>query len=216
MQQSPLRYENDYFYYVWKPHGIASTFGKQESFLDVLISRVDKPIQQLQQIRWKENNEFGMVNRLDNLTGGLLFFAKTPEIYTDYKQLQEIGAVQKIYYADLYGKIDDINWAIEIDTPIYHHYSDASRMTADPKLGRDKPHQVHTQIIPYYYDWIHNYTSCKVIIQKGVRHQIRLHTASIGHHILGDILYCPKWMKAHYANPNKIHLRSTGIQINSQ
>ncbi|MFA7285203.1 MAG: pseudouridine synthase, partial [Candidatus Absconditabacterales bacterium] len=97
------RYENEYFYMVRKPHGIASSFGDTTSVLDQIINQQQWPIPQLQDQRSKQtqNKELGLVNRLDIVTAGLLFFAKNPSIYAEYKILQEQGKTQKIYYADL-------------------------------------------------------------------------------------------------------------------
>lgn len=196
---------------VRKPHGIASSFGDTTSVLDQIINQQQWPIPQLQDQRSKQtqNKELGLVNRLDIVTAGLLFFAKNPSIYAEYKILQEQGKTQKIYYADLWGEFTQTT---EVTTPIYHHYSDNARMTVQSDIARWKAHQVQTQIIPLFYDQEKNYTTCQITIAKGIRHQIRVHTASIGHHILGDKLYCPKHIKSHY-DGKAIHLRSMGMQV---
>ena len=129
------RYENEYFYMVRKPHGIASSFGDTTSLLDQAINRQQRPIPQLQEQRnnHADNEELGLVNRLDTVTAGLLFFAKTPSIYAEYKILQAQGRIQKIYYADLWGQIEQTT---QITTPIYHHYSDNTRMTVQTDIAR--------------------------------------------------------------------------------
>ena len=244
-----IRYENDYFYYVRKPQGIPSTFGSEESFLHKLIGAKSEQITQLQQAWHWVDKELWLVNRLDNVTGGLLFFAKNPALHSDYKLLQQDHKVEKIYYADLYGIINyalipsawklwimnkDINSNVytecnidlfsnqflipnsefRIKSPIYHHAIDDSKMTTDLKHARWKAHQVETIIQPIEYNKEENYTTCRIIITKGIRHQIRLHTASIWHHIIGDTLYCPKDLKTRYKG-DKINLRSVGIKFNS-
>ena len=129
------RYENEYFYMARKPHGIASSFGDTTSLLDQVINQQQRPIPQLQEQRNTQidNEELGLVNRLDTVTAGLLFFAKNPSIYTEYKILQEQGRTQKIYYADLSGELLQTT---EVATPIYHHYSDDTRMTTQSDMAR--------------------------------------------------------------------------------
>ena len=102
-------YEDNYFRYFWKPRGIPTTFGTHESFLDILfhskLTIQDPKIQgiifYLQDMFGREE-EYGLVNRLDNETGGLLYFAKTPLIKQQYKQWQLEEKVHKTYIADVY------------------------------------------------------------------------------------------------------------------
>jgi 23S rRNA-/tRNA-specific pseudouridylate synthase len=207
-------HENIFFFYVRKPYWVPTTFGDKTSFLETLIATSSSQIQQLQYNRAQsDNKELGLVNRLDNETAWLLFFAKDQIIYNEYKLKQAAWQVNKIYYADLRGELKTKNW--ELRTPIYHHYSDPTHMTLDPKLARGKAHEVHTIIQPLYFDPDAHSTTCRIVIQKGIRHQIRIHTASIGHHIIGDQLYCPKSLRSDYKNISWIHLRSTGIEVTS-
>lgn len=110
-------YTNKDYYLLRKPHGIASTFGEQQSILDMFQ---DKELLQTiiqnnsdfdkyspycyldgytkedditsfltnQTTQFTKEQEYGLLNRLDNDTGGFLYFAKTPEIYRFYKEQQ--------------------------------------------------------------------------------------------------------------------------------
>ena len=86
-------------------------------------------------------------------------------------------------------------------------------MTMQKKHQRGKAHEVETVIETLYYDSQTNSTTCKILIQKGIRHQIRIHTASMGHPIVGDKLYCPKTLRPQSTKSDLMHLRSTGIEI---
>lgn len=201
-------YENSHFYYIWKPHGIPSTFGESEhSFLELLIDSQSQEIQSLEAIRWADS-EYGLVNRLDTVTAWLLFFAKNQIIFNTYKKLQADGNIEKIYYADLFGKITHDH---VVQDTIYHHYSDNSRMTLDPKVWRGKWNNAETYIQWLYYNEYTNTSTCKIIIKKWVRHQIRIHSSSIGHHIIWDTMYCPKSYKKEYRWRNGICLWSMGM-----
>jgi 23S rRNA pseudouridine1911/1915/1917 synthase len=226
------RYENDWFYYIWKPHNIATTFGDQPSFLEELIKNKWSEIRQLQENRSQAGEiyfhaiqELGLINRLDNQTAGLLFFSKNQNIFDIYKTLQNEGKVDKVYYADLHGQLDISKFKsakisfeiregkINISSPIYHHKSIPTKMTLDKKHQRGKAHEVETLIEPLYYNSQTNSTTCKILIKKGIRHQIRIHTASMGHPVVGDKLYCPKTLRSEYTKSNTMHLRSVGIEI---
>jgi len=45
------------------------------------------------------DQEYGLLNRLDTVTSGLLYFAKTPEIYTSRKHRQSEYKIKKYYLA---------------------------------------------------------------------------------------------------------------------
>lgn len=213
-------YHYPLWYSVWKPAWIPTTFGDKPSFLEYLLNKPWDEINQLQKVRSENSisHEYGLINRLDNDTTWLLFFAKTPEIYLSYKQKQSQGQIQKIYYADLYGNCfqhNDIrDNTLIVNSSLFHHMSDPKRMTINPRYGRWREHKVTTMITPLYYDALDHTTTCSLIITKGIRHQIRVHTASIGHHIIGEKLYLPKGVLSQkFLSTDCLHLRSMWIRI---
>jgi 23S rRNA-/tRNA-specific pseudouridylate synthase len=65
------RYQDDYFFYFWKPAGIPSTFGKEKSFLDIILSSNDKQVIEIVSYlkdMFTKAEEYGLLNRLDNET----------------------------------------------------------------------------------------------------------------------------------------------------
>jgi 23S rRNA-/tRNA-specific pseudouridylate synthase len=46
-----------------------------------------------------KEQEYGLLNRLDNDTSGFLYFAKNNNIFSEFKTLQKQEKVNKIYYA---------------------------------------------------------------------------------------------------------------------
>ena len=110
-----LYYQDENFYYFRKPAGIPSTFWKEYSFLDMMLAPLQKGDQggskiplnvilSLHAFFWTEK-EFWLLNRLDNETSGLLYFAKTPRIYKQFKEMQSALLLSKYYIAEVYGDI---------------------------------------------------------------------------------------------------------------
>lgn len=60
-----VHFFDDAFLYVWKPHGVPSTFGKHSSFLE---SIVDLDFFADQKRLFTSDEEYGLLNRLDNDT----------------------------------------------------------------------------------------------------------------------------------------------------
>lgn len=208
-------YQDKYFYYFRKPAGIPSTFGKQKCFIDILRESTDKDIAAImswQQEMFSKGEEYGLVNRLDNDTSWLLYFAKTPLIKHKYRQSQADWEIQKYYIADVYGKY--LPERQTISSPIWHHKFSNDRMVVilDPtqtnKIKWKKLHYVKTDIEKLYYDEKSNITTLSVKISKWIRHQIRSHLSSIGFPIIWEKIYIKN------KKTEKLHLFSIGLEKN--
>jgi 23S rRNA-/tRNA-specific pseudouridylate synthase len=114
-----IRYETPEYYFVRKPHGIPSTFGEQYSFLEQIAQEKPPFFAALQQ-HFSKEQEYGLLNRLDNDTAGLLYFAKTPEIKQKYKDAQAEKKLSKIYMCDVVGEMS-------VSYPIYGARADKSQ-----------------------------------------------------------------------------------------
>ncbi len=180
------RYEDDYLYYVRKPHGMPTTFGSQFSFLETLQARRPTFFMELEKI-WSREEEFGLLNRLDNDTAGLIYFAKSRESAEHYYALQEKGEIAKRYLCDVKGNMQRFTntdtycqWisnefssddALCVSYPLMHHAFDDQKMIVvrqprDIKNGRGKQHVVKTYFIPLYYDEETDTTTAYAVISK--------------------------------------------------
>ncbi|GHW02676.1 RNA pseudouridine synthase [candidate division SR1 bacterium] len=190
-------YQDSNFYFFRKPAGMPSTFGKESSFLDHLIQHIDtNPIFQSLSAFFGTEKEFGLLNRLDNDTSGLLYFAKNPRAYREFKQLQRSFQLHKLYVAEVYGDITSFiaNNQLAISYPIAHHRYNPDRMVViqspeDEKKTKGHIHHVSTSIIEFEFLPETRTSVLLIQITKGIRHQIRAHLASIGHPICGDKIY---------------------------
>lgn len=221
-------YENENIYLLWKPRGLPSTFGPEKSLLDFFSDKdqLDKLLQNNtdfeyclpyisldwytkvedisiflnnQLTQFSQEQEFGLLNRLDNDTGGFLYFAKTSEKASWYKDLQSRNQVQKTYLAEVVGNpfYSSPEISKTISTPIMHHSQSEDKMITIKSLWdnlkwRGKVHNVSTYIQLIHYNSEKNTSLIKVVITKWVRHQIRVHLSSSGSPIIGDILYNKK------------------------
>lgn len=208
------RYEDKYFYYFRKPYGIPSTYGKEKCFLDYLIESDDKDIKAIveaQKEYFSQQDEYGLVNRLDNDTTGLLYLAKTPLFREKYKQAQKDWKIEKYYVADVYGKFTE-NEKI-ISYPITHHKFSTDRMVVildtkqTGKIDTKRIQNAKTFVQFLYYDENTNTSTLLVKISKWVRHQIRAHLSSIWFPIVWEKIYIKKpW-------DEPLHLYSVWLNI---
>ena len=213
-------YQDKYFYYFWKPAGLASTRWKSASFLDLMCDKwCNSEVQNIVQSQlafFGREKELWLMNRLDWATSGLLYFAKNPKVYNRFRELQKEEKIDKFYVAMVYWDIQKWigeNWNI-IDYHIMHHKYNADRMVvvksqSDENKWKWKVHSVRTEICEAEYDEKNNYSTIVVKIHKWIRHQIRAHLSAIWYPICGDKLYC----KSKTQEFDKLQLFSVGMSI---
>ena len=138
----------------------------------------------------------GIVHRLDKDTSGVLIIAKNKRSFAHLKSLFQEHLVKKEYIALVYGW-PKVSTGI-IDLPIARSKSDFRRKEiAISAKGGDK-HRGDERDAMTRYKVLENLTVdneklslIKYYPSTGRMHQIRLHTKSIGHPIVGDHLYGP-------------------------
>lgn len=168
-----------------KPQGIPSALGKEDSFCEYVFNEYPE----LKFVKGYKKGEGGLLNRLDNDTGGLLLFAKNDEAFSYYSKLMKENLVTKRYIAIVNGVVSVKSGVISYK--IAHHKKNKKKMIAvyeKEKVefrGREKDAQTEWQLIKVS----NNKSILDVKIKEGRRHQIRVHLASIGHSIVGDKLY---------------------------
>lgn len=127
----------------------------------------------------------GIVHRLDKDTSGLLLVAKNDAAHAALSRQLSDREMEKHYRAMVYGKMKAPDGVIE--KPIGRSKTDRKKMAVDEN-GRWA--KTEWKVLKEYPDR----TLLDVHIITGRTHQIRVHMASIGHPVLGDILYGHKRM----------------------
>jgi len=213
-------YQDKNFYYFWKPAGLASTRWKSVSFLDLMCDdsvnwSIRNIVKSQLEFFWKEK-ELWLLNRLDGVTTGLLYFAKNPKVYNTFRELQKECKVDKFYVAEVYWDIREWtnnDWNL-INYPIVHHRYNDDRMVVihtpeDKKKWKWNIHEIKTEICEIDYNKDENRSVIIIKIHKWIRHQIRAHLSSIWYPICGDNLYC----KSKNQTFDKLQLFSVWMEI---
>lgn len=127
----------------------------------------------------------GIVHRLDKDTSGLMLVAKNDQSHAFLSDQLANREMEKHYRAVVYGKMKES--AGEIEKPIGRSKNDRKKMAVDEE-GRWA--KTEWKVLREYPDR----TLLDVHIITGRTHQIRVHMSSIGHPVLGDVLYGHKRM----------------------
>jgi 23S rRNA pseudouridine1911/1915/1917 synthase len=115
-------YENDGILIVDKPQGLATTPGAVPSLCEAVFT--ERPA--LAAVPGFKDGEGGLLNRLDNDTGGLVLFAKTDEAFQFYTQAMQEDKIRKTYLAVVHGVPDSRDGSITLS--ISHSAKSHKRM----------------------------------------------------------------------------------------
>jgi 23S rRNA pseudouridine1911/1915/1917 synthase len=127
--------------------------------------------------------EGGLVHRLDNGTSGALIVARHAGAFVFLRQAIRGGRIVRRYQALVAGEIKQ---KVEIRDPLAHDPRNERRMViASPTAPGSR--RAYTEIEPI--ERIGSFTLVWAQPQTGMRHQIRVHLASLGNPIAGDSLY---------------------------
>ena len=155
-----------------KPSGLASHGGSGISHGAIESLRALRPNQSLE-----------LVHRLDRDTSGLLIVAKKRSALTELQALmREEGGIAKRYLALLVGRMPD--GTMSVDAPLHIGLRQGGERHVQVNAA-GKPSLSHIRVLERRGG--HSYS--EVRIETGRTHQIRVHSAHIGHPVAGDDKY---------------------------
>jgi len=131
--------------------------------------------------------EAGLAHRLDTGTSGVLLAARTVDALQALRRQFRRHEIEKTYLALVAGDIDAEGM---ISHPIAHAPRHPRRMTVCRTAERARRLKAREAVT--FYRPIERFgtaTLLEIRMRTGVRHQIRVHLASIGNPLLGDSLY---------------------------
>ncbi|HDZ76848.1 MAG TPA: RluA family pseudouridine synthase [Candidatus Omnitrophica bacterium] len=127
----------------------------------------------------------GLVHRLDKDTAGLLLVAKNNPAHLHLSKQFSEHSIKRIYVAFVSGVVEFDEGVI--DLPIGRHPTRREKMAVNFKVG-GRPSSTRYRVIKRYSKFSH----LELTPQTGRTHQLRVHMASLGHSILGDVTYGKK------------------------
>lgn len=125
----------------------------------------------------------GIVHRLDKDTTGAIAIAKTDIAYQHLQAQLQAKTARREYLGVVYGAPKAESGVI--DFPIGRHRQDRKKMAVVPIEEGGRNAITHWQV----RERLGNYTLIHFQLETGRTHQIRVHSAKIGHPIVGDPVY---------------------------
>lgn len=127
----------------------------------------------------------GIVHRIDRDTSGLLIVAKNDKAHLALAAQLRDHSLFRLYHAVVVGGFKEESGTV--DAPLARHPVDRKRM-AVCRTGEGREAITHWQVVASQGGYSH--ITCR--LETGRTHQIRVHMASIGHPLVGDVVYGSK------------------------
>ena len=145
----------------------------------------------------------GIVHRIDMDTTGSLIVCKNDEAHVNIAQQIKEHSVNRIYVGIVCGNVKEDSGTVE--GAIGRHPIERKKMAINEKNG--KPAITHYKVLERFK----NYTYMQFKLETGRTHQIRVHMASIGHPLLGDILYSSGRSPFKHLQGQCLHAKTIGF-----
>ena len=169
--EEAIIHEDREFLVLNKPSGVASHGGSGISFGAIELLRAARPKDTLE-----------LVHRLDRDTSGVLVFSRRRSALTALQAVIREGRATKRYLALLQGPLEKAR--MTVNEPLRKSVlQGGERMVRVDPAG--KPSISHLIQQQQFADA----TLCEIAIETGRTHQIRVHTAHLGHPVAGDEKY---------------------------
>ena len=127
----------------------------------------------------------GIVHRIDRDTSGLLIVAKNDKAHLALAAQLQDHSLFRLYHAVVVGGFKEDSGTV--NAPLARHPVDRKRM-AVCRTGEGREAVTHWQVVDSQGGYSH--ITCR--LETGRTHQIRVHMASIGHPLVGDMVYGSK------------------------
>lgn len=145
----------------------------------------------------------GIVHRIDMDTTGSLVICKNDASHQSLSEQLKEHSINRIYEAIVHGNLKEDEGTI--NAPIGRHPTDRKKMSIHAKNGREAV--THYKVLERFG----NYTHIQCKLETGRTHQIRVHMSSIGHPLVGDMVYGPSKCPFPNLHGQTLHAKTLGF-----
>lgn len=185
--QLDIRYEDEYLGVISKPdHLICHPSSKhKQNTLSQILEATYGP-EHLGKLQGQER--LGLVHRLDGDTSGLMLFAKDDETQEALQDQIRLRTLDRRYIVLVHGNIGQNSGLIDVS--LGRSKKQEQYIAATTRPGAREALTAFRVLERFSHPYINrDYTLVECHLYTGRTHQIRVHMAYIGHHVVGDVMY---------------------------